>query len=265
MDDLNVKIGTVSVSRGEMEYIRFGTGEKQFVMLCGMNMTGLRGLGGFVSEAYKMFAQEYTVYVFDRLRVLTEGYTVREMSDDVFELMELLGIGSAEVMGFSQGGMIAQYLAIDHPEKVDSLVLCATMSRAGDTCNRVLGNWSELGRKKDGEGIYRDFFHYVYQRPDMHLCSMLAKTATDEQCTRFGILADACLKFNSYDELHKIKCPVFVVGSEHDRVLGGDRSYELAEALGCKLYMYPEEEYGHNFCDEAPDYKQRIMDYFHSI
>lgn len=265
MNDLRLSAGTVSVSRGEMEYIKFGTGEKSFVIIGGMNMTGLKGLGGFISEAYKMFAEEYTVYLFDRLKVLPEGYTVREMSDDIAELMDLFGIECAEVMGNSQGGMIAQYLAIDHHEKVNSLVLCATMSRMGELGTEVLGNWAELGRKKDGAGIYRDFFRYVYQRPDMKLCSALAKTATDEQCTRFAVLADACLKFDSYDELYKINCPVFVIGSEHDRVLGGDRSTELAEKLDCRIYMYPEAEYGHNFCDEAPDYKQRVMDFLHSL
>ena len=40
---------------------------------------------------------------------------------------------------------------------------------------------------------------------------------------------------------------------------------ELAEKLNCKLYMYPEEKYGHNVCDEAPDFKQRVMDFFHSL
>lgn len=265
MDNLNVKVGTVSVSRGEMEYIKFGSGDKNFVILGGMNMTGLKGLGGFVSEAYKMFAEEYTVYLFDRLKALPEGYSMREMSDDIVELMDALGVETADIMGNSQGGMMAQVLAIDHPEKVHSLVLCATMSRMGELGTQVLGNWAELGRKCDGVEIYRDFFRNVYQEPDMHLCSLLENTATAEQCARFSVLADACLKFNSYDELDNIKCPVFVIGAEHDRVLGGDRSVELAEKLNCKLYMYPEEKYGHNVCDEAPDFKQRVMDFFHSL
>jgi pimeloyl-ACP methyl ester carboxylesterase len=43
--------------------------------------------------------------------------------------MDALGISKAHVLGHSMGGMIAQELAISHPEKVSKLVLCSTLSQ----------------------------------------------------------------------------------------------------------------------------------------
>ena len=57
------------------------------------------------------------------------------MAADVAEAMEALNIDTSYVMGISQGGMIAQWLAVDFPEKDQKLTLAVT------TVNRV--NWLE--------------------------------------------------------------------------------------------------------------------------
>ena len=67
---------SVWISSGEFPYIRFGTGKKNLVMLAGMSMTGLIGLGEPVSEMYRDYVKEYTVFVFDRLRVLSDDASV---------------------------------------------------------------------------------------------------------------------------------------------------------------------------------------------
>lgn len=265
MKDLNIAEGTVRVKRGDMDYIKFGTGEKTFVIISGMNMTGLAGLAGPVSEAYGMFAEEYTVYLLDRLKVLPGGYTVREMAEDIAEIMRALGIENADIMGNSLGGMIAEYIAIDHPGLVHSLVLSSSMSHMTVPGSKVLSYWAELADRKDGKELYREFFRHVYGSPDYELLAILENTATDEQCARYGIMARACLSFDVRDELKSIKCPVLVVGSDYDMVLGGEASRELAEEIDCELYMYNNRKFGHAVCDEAPDFKQRMMDFFHSL
>jgi pimeloyl-ACP methyl ester carboxylesterase len=58
------------------------------------------------------------------------AYRLAEMADDTAGLLDVLGIGSAHVVGASMGGMIAQSLAIRHPEKVRSLT--SIMSTTGD-------------------------------------------------------------------------------------------------------------------------------------
>jgi pimeloyl-ACP methyl ester carboxylesterase len=58
------------------------------------------------------------------------SYTLDEMSEDCAGLLDHLGVEAAHVVGASQGGMIAQTLAIRHPERVLSLV--SIMSSTGD-------------------------------------------------------------------------------------------------------------------------------------
>jgi len=56
----------------------------------------------------------------------TDSFTVADMADDIVAVLDAAGIGKAHVMGASLGGMVAQELAIRHPERVDRLVLVCT-------------------------------------------------------------------------------------------------------------------------------------------
>ena len=53
-------------------------------------------------------------------------YTLEQLADDVYALLGALGIMRTHFVGLSMGGMIAQHLALAHPEALSSLVLCDT-------------------------------------------------------------------------------------------------------------------------------------------
>jgi pimeloyl-ACP methyl ester carboxylesterase len=57
-------------------------------------------------------------------------YTLDDMADDTVGLLDALGISSAHLVGMSLGGMIAQCVALRHPQRVRSL--CSIMSAPGD-------------------------------------------------------------------------------------------------------------------------------------
>jgi len=56
-------------------------------------------------------------------------YSTRQMADDAAALLDRIGVARAHVVALSLGGMIAQELALAHPERVDRLVLLATYLR----------------------------------------------------------------------------------------------------------------------------------------
>ena len=60
---------------------------------------------------------------------MKQGYTTQDMAADVAEAMETLNLDTAYVMGISQGGMIAQWLAVDFPERVQRLILAVTTAK----------------------------------------------------------------------------------------------------------------------------------------
>ena len=63
---------------------------------------------------------------------LTASYEAADMAGDVCRVLESLGLGSANILGQSMGGVIAQTMAIEHPEKARSLVLLYTMPAYND-------------------------------------------------------------------------------------------------------------------------------------
>ena len=66
--------------------------------------------------------------------------------------------------------------------------------------------------------------------------------------------------YDLLDDLYRITCPVLVIGSEDDHVVGAEASVQIAEHLSdqteCEIYMY--DGYGHAAYDLAPDYKERL-------
>ncbi len=257
-------VKTVSSGGMEMDYIAFGSGEKTFVILPGLSIHSVMGSADAIAEAYKDFAGEYTVYLFDRAKDIHKGYTVRDMAADTAEAMKALGIENADVFGASQGGMMAQYLAIDHPELVHKLILGSTLAKPNDGFDKLVDEWISLAEAKQETELLESFVDNVYSEATLAsyrdtLISMNAGIS-DEEYARFVILAEACKTFNCCDKLSGIKCPVLVIGSEGDEVVGAQGSEQIASALGCELYLY-DKSYGHGVYDEAPDYRQRCLDF----
>lgn len=59
-------------------------------------------------------------------RAVTAGYTLEDMALDYIEVMDVLGIEKTHLIGHSMGGMIAQILALEYPERVLSLCCLST-------------------------------------------------------------------------------------------------------------------------------------------
>ena len=127
---------------GELEYFSFGSGERTFVILPGLGTRSILFSRMMISAAYKRFCDDFTLYVFDRRRNLPPTYTVREMARDTAAAMRALGLRNADIFGASLGGMTAQFIAIDSPELVRSLVLGSTAPRVNKRLLEVSEKWS---------------------------------------------------------------------------------------------------------------------------
>jgi 3-oxoadipate enol-lactonase len=254
--------GTAAVGDMQMDYAVFGTGSRTLVILPGLAIHSVMSAADAVASAYQEFTGEYTVYVFERASRISDGYSVRDMARDTALAMQSLGIEKADIFGASMGGMIAQYMAIDYPQMVSKLILGSTQSRANAAAAQVLEGWIALAEKRDEQALLASFADSVYSQATLAVYREMLITSnagiTEDEYNRFIILANACRQFDCYEELSKIQCPVLVLGSEGDRVLTADASREIAEALNCEIYIYPD-TYGHAVYDEAADYKDRML------
>ena len=253
----------LTASGMQFDYIRFGSGKRALIMIQGLNTRGIKGAALSLAYMYRIFAKEYTVYLFDRRPVVYDGITVRDMAADIASAMDTLGLRNADVFGTSQGGMIAQYLAIDRPDLVRRLVLAVTLSRNNDTVKQVVGDWIEMAERGDMKRFVLDMAEKMYSetyvrkyRPLMPLLTILQKP---KDVKRFVILAKSCLSCDTYDILDKIKCPTLVIGGKQDKVVSGVASEEIAEKLGCRLHMY--DDLGHAAYEEAQDFNQMVYDF----
>ena len=259
----NVKEDTLKISNTKIDYIRFGTGKKTLIMIQGLNTGGIKGAGLSLAFMYRIFAKDYKVYLFDRRPNVWEGITVRDFAKDIADAMDELQISDADVFGVSQGGMIGQCLAIDRPDLVHKLVLAVTLSKNNDTVKSVIDSWVTMTEQGSMKELVTDMAFKMYSaeyvkryRLFLPLLTILQKP---KDVKRFILLAKSCLTCNTYEELEKIKCSVFVIGGKQDEVVGGYASNEIADKLNCEMYIY--ENLGHAAYEEAKDFNQKVLDF----
>ncbi len=92
----------------------------------------IMGLGGNAIEWPQYFVQPlvdagYQVIRFDNRSTglsswVDEEFSLEDMALDAFAVMDAAGVQAAHVMGISMGGMVAQLMAIEHPERLQSLI-----------------------------------------------------------------------------------------------------------------------------------------------
>ncbi len=121
-----VQSGFADANGARLYYEVYGQGEP-LLLIMGLGANHLAW-----SAQVPVYAREFKVIVFDNRGTGQSNFpqgvdcTIPLMADDAAALLDFLGVDSAHVYGVSMGGMIAQEMALRHPEKVRSLILGAT-------------------------------------------------------------------------------------------------------------------------------------------
>ena len=265
---MSIKIESVCVKELMMDFFRFGKGEKNLVILPGLSVQSVMDAAEAISDEYSVMKDEFTVYVFDRRKVLPPSYSINDMANDTALAIEALGLSDIYLFGASQGGMIAFELAANYPEKIKKVAVASTALNVSEERFAVIKGWIEKAKAKDGTGIYIDFGKTVYP-PDIYEKYKYAlieagKTVTDEEMQRFITLAEAVNGYSSKLNLNDIRCPLFAVGSVDDGIFGESAIREIIDTFrglpGFKYHLY--ESFGHAVYDTAPDFRERLYGFF---
>lgn len=260
-----IKIEEVKTASFTMNYFKFGNGDKTLVIIPGLSVQSVMGSAQLVAQAYASMTDEFTIYLFDRRSDMPKTYLIKDMAQDTAEAIASLGLGKVYLFGTSQGGMIAMQIAIDHPEQVSMLVLGSTSAKIGQNESRGIERWIKLAREGKAEELYLEFGEAVYPKAvyeqSKEIFIQMAKTVTAQDLERFVILAEGINGFDIEPDLRRITCPTLVLGSNDDRVLGGEASKRIfgliGDQEGSEIYMY--DGYGHAAYDTAPDYRERML------
>lgn len=249
----------------QMAYCRFGQGNRTMVILPGLSIKSVVAQEEALAERFMRFTEEFTVYVFDRRLNLPETYPVDEMAEDTARVMGALGLRDCCIFGASQGGMMTMLIAINHPELAARIVLGSTTSCGADSAAPVVESWEKLARQGRIEELADVAIDNMYSPATIarygesirsHLLS-----ASKEDLRRFIILASGIPSYSCFDRLGEIKAKALVIGCFGDRVVGWRASVDIAERLGCPLFLYGT-DFGHCVFDEAMDYRGHLFDFF---
>jgi len=266
---LHAKNGVLQMHGTQMEYIRFGSGDRTLIMLPGLG-DGLRTMKGTalpMALLYRMFAKDFTVYAFSRLAALPQGYTTQDMARDQKDAMDLLGIKKADIFGVSMGGMIAQHLAADYPERVNRLILTVTSPEPNVILTESIKEWITLAERGDHTALMdsnlRRIYSDRYYRNNKWMIPLIGKLTKPKTYERFLVQANACLYHNAADKLPGIHCPTLVIGGEQDMALGADPSRQIAAAIpGAQLKMY--EAWGHGVYEEEKEFNAVVLNFLNA-
>lgn len=263
----NAKNGCVKVGDTDMYYASFGKGSKALILLPGLSdgLATVKGKALILAKPYRIFFDKYTVYMFSRKNAMPDGYTIRDMAADQAVAMKALGIGKVCVTGVSQGGMIAQYLALDHPEAVKKLILAVTAPRVNDTIRNAVGGWIKMAEKGDHAALMADTaeksYSDAYLEKYMKMLPLASKLTRPKDYRRFLINAKAILGFDAFDEIGNISCPTLIIGGDRDKTVGTEAAGELHSRIShSELYIY--KGLGHAAYEEAEDFNKRLFDFF---
>jgi pimeloyl-ACP methyl ester carboxylesterase len=117
------------VRSGDLELAWYSAGEGERAILLVM------GLGGRAADWGRQFVSElgrrFRVLSFDNRGTGASSkprvtWSMRDMAEDSVRVLDAAGVQKAHVIGVSMGGVIAQLLALTHPDRVDHLVLMST-------------------------------------------------------------------------------------------------------------------------------------------
>lgn len=183
------------------------------------------------------------------------------MAADVAEAMETLNLDAAYVMGISQGGMIAQWLAVDFPERVQRLILAVTTAKPSQLARERIEHWQKLSQSGNFKHLMLDIAQHSYTQKSYQkwrlLYNIMGRLGRMKDEKRIVIQSQSCLEHNSLEVLKEIQCPTLVLGALEDDVIGVKGSKELAKAIsGCQLLILNHS--GHALYEENKVFQEAV-------
>jgi pimeloyl-ACP methyl ester carboxylesterase len=236
----------VTVGDQELFYLvrRSGDGQDSLLFIHGAGGThrhwgsqvqGLRG------------ADRYAVDLPGHGRSTGEGRTsISGYAEVILQLLDAVDLDRVTLVGHSMGGAISQYLALNHPSRVNRMVLVGSGARL-----RVLPSLLE-GMLRDFPSTVEMMLSWAYSdstSPEMARLARAEWLENDPQVVHDDFAA--CDRFDVMDELSDIGCPSLVLCGEDDKLTPTKYAYYLRDNIpGANLTIIPQA--GHMVMMERP-------------
>ncbi|HXS47407.1 MAG TPA: alpha/beta hydrolase [Solirubrobacterales bacterium] len=249
---------SVDAGGTELHYVRAGEGEPM-LLIQGMSATHLTWGRPFLSP----LEESFECIVFDNRGMGRSGpaqmpFTVADLAADTVALLDALKIERAHVVGISMGGMIAQELALAHPERIRTLTLGATYCGGPEGTLMAPEDLQMLGAAMasgDREQVLRAMWVInlspTFREDESHY-DAFREMAQALPAPKEVILQQmrACGAHDTSTRLDGVSVPAQVVHGTADRLLGVGNGLQIAALLGVDPQLL--EDVGHMFWWEQP-------------
>ncbi|HEY2398075.1 MAG TPA: alpha/beta fold hydrolase [Solirubrobacteraceae bacterium] len=244
----------------ELSYERSGSGPP-LLLIMGMSGTALHWGEPFL----ELLRGDFDVIAYDHRGVgastrLDGPITIAQLADDASALLSALEIESAHVLGISMGGMIAQELALEHPEQLRTLALGCTYCGGPEsrpTSAAVLGRLADAMTSGDRERALRAGWE-VNVSPAMaadeaayaEFLAVAARRAVAVPVVMAQL--QACAAHDTSARLHELATPTLVIHGTEDEMLPVENGRLVARLIpGSRLEIL--DGIGHMFFWEQPE------------
>ena len=210
-------------------------------------------------------ARSFRVLLFDN-RGIGESdappgpYTVAELAGDALQVLDEAGVERAHVVGTSLGGMVAQELALSHPERVDRLVLACT-TPGGPQAFPMPQRTVDLMLAQATLREYVENALVPAVRPDLVERILAHRERTAQGFEAWAAQAAAGAGFDAFARLGSLAAPTLVQHGDGDVVVDPRNGALLAELIpDARLELYPGG--GHLFFWQEPERFVRELEEF---
>jgi 3-oxoadipate enol-lactonase len=225
-------MSSTAASQGLLHYTERGSGPPLLLV------HGLLVTGEMFDPVAEDFASRHRLIIPDlrghgKSRGLPPPYTAARLASDLALLLDRLGIGAAAVLGYSQGGAIAQQLALDFPGRCERLVLACTYAY----------NMASFREKLEGRAM-PPLLHVLGMRrfADLVISRGLESLGRERADWLAGIMADQdgslmvsawkeAMAFDSRPRLGEIACPTLVLAASDDEAVPAHHARMLHEGI----------------------------------
>jgi 3-oxoadipate enol-lactonase len=259
-------MSNVDASGTELHYLRAGKGEP-LLLIQGMSATHLAWGRPFLAELESSFE----TIVFDNRGMGLSGpaelpFTIADLAADTASLLDALELETAHLVGISMGGMIAQELALAHPERIRTLTIGASYCGGPEGKLMTPEDLQMLGAaytSGERERVFRAMWEINLSptfRTDDDRFKAFTEMGSALPAPQPVVLQQmrACGAHDTHERLGQIDLPTLVIHGDVDRLLAYPNGCQIAALIpGARLETL--EGVGHMFWWEQPQRSAELI------